>query len=184
MDEEFQFKKFRSFLRSDVPEYVPRNRNGKTWYVDQGFVPSSSANQEVRRGLKEGVTFQIPTQAELHHLLVTWKAWAQSRHFMVVTGHYKSMIAHPGMLWHGVYLNSHLVGAIGYTLQNELACIGYCKSVPGHWWLGKCLWITALDRILAQGPSRVICGDTADKIKEAMGFSPMPAYRLQPRELP
>lgn len=178
LPDEFTFKRFKAVSRIDVPETVPRFKKLNNWFALPGYQPTRTARQALRRGHREGVVIRRPSVARLQDLLEGWKAWARVRHYgRIGYSHYAQMIVSPHFRFYGVFLGGQLIAAIGFVTQDGEACVGFAKNRPGHWWLAKFLWARGVQLILGTGVSRVNCGDTADKIKRAVGLESQGVYR-------
>lgn len=160
----------------------PIKSASKCWYTPGDWNPEEKAENRrvLSKGNREGLKLKRVTEVELQQLLLDW-AEDKSEHdpqVMVVKGHYKAMINHPGFEFLGFYSVEGLEGSIGYTRDGESSAIGFAKHHYGPWWLPRYMWLRVLQILLPGSPKGVNCGDTADGLKAALGFSSMKQFRV------
>lgn len=178
-------ERIRSFGFGSIPDWLKHFADGFTYGAPKGWKPTNSARRAQRKAEREGYRLcdEPPTQEELLVLLPTWSAWARTRHAQVSVGHYAEMIADPRFRFLAYRdAEGKLVASLGYVVQDGEGCVGFCKHLPGLWWLGHFVWASGVERILGEASS-VQCGDTADAIKQQVGFARIPMRRLYYRRM-
>lgn len=169
-------------------EGVPRKTAAKTYNALPSWKEpeDSRARYYLRRGGRELTIDDAETDRwELDSLLNCWHEDKQEHKpsAMVIHGHYAAMIKDNGfkfLRYRGT--SGVLVAAVGYTEAEGTAAICFAKHVYGTWWLSSYVWLTAIRRLLDGGSIGVVCGDTADRLKESLGLEAERTYRVDFRE--
>lgn len=166
-----------SYLEGTIGEGVPTIGGSQTWTYEcsKGWEPNRKTRYELRSAQKAGVVTFTPKPEELHHCMDVWvdELTEAKPNMMIVKGHYRKMIEDEGIQFIGCQVNNEILGAVGFTWEGEDGVVCFTKHTRKYRWVGRLLWCQALNFMFGMtGVTSVNCGDTADKLKRELGFTP------------
>lgn len=169
-----------SYLEGIIGLDVPKKPAGKMWVCDNSWQPNRKTRYELRQAHKVGYELKVPTVDELNQVFNNWiKELTESNPGkMLVKGHYREMIKHPGFEFFGVYLDGVCIGATGVIMDGSSGAVCFTKHERQYRWLSRVLWFHSIDYLVSSGCTFVNCGDTADKLKHELGFTAVKQYKV------
>lgn len=169
-----------SYVEGIIGVDVPKRPVGKLWVCDNLWTPNRKTRYELRQAHKVGYELRVPTQDALNLVFDSWvqELTESCPSKMLVKGHYREMIKHPGFDFLGVYVDGVCVGATGVTFDGTSGAVCFTKHERQYRWLSRVLWFHSIDYLVSSGCTFINCGDTADKLKRELGFTSTPQYKV------